>query len=338
MKTLLLLMLCLVPGVQLAAAVPLTAPPVQDARLSIDVGMIIIDIRNIDDVAQEFDATLIIYLSWRDPRLASPDSSETRIFSLNEIWSPRYQVSNEVHAQKRYPEQLRVDPDGKVVYIQRLTGSFSDRLDLRYFPFDTQLLDFRLTFPDFEPQHLELVPAAGLSGIMKEMSIAGWNIGRWHLQSDPVNVLNNITRASALMRFEAQRSTGYYLWKIIFPLVLIVFMSWAVFWISPDNAGPPLGLATTSMLTLIAYRFILGSQLPRVSYLTLLDYFILGSTVLVFLALLEVVITAALAQGGRTAQAHRLQRAARFVFPLLFGVLVVAVFTGRLLQPTLAAH
>jgi hypothetical protein len=328
MKTLLFLLLWLAPGMLATAAVPLTAPPGQDGRLKLDVGMIVVDIRSIDDVAQEFDATLIIYLSWRDPRLAS-DSGETRIFSLNEIWSPRYQVSNEVLAQKRFPEQLRVDPDGNVVYIQRLSGSFSGRLDLRHFPFDSQQLDFRLTFPDFEPQRLELIADADFSGIKKEISIAGWTIGAWHLQSDPVQVLRTITRASALMRFEAQRSTGYYLWKIIFPLVLIVFMSWTVFWISPENAGPPIGLATTSMLTLIAYRFILGSQLPRVSYLTLLDYFILGSTMLVFMALLEVVISAGLSQAGKTAQAYRVQRSARIVFPLLFGLLIVAVFMGR---------
>jgi len=329
MKTLMFLLLLLAPAMQVAAAVPLTVPPTQHDRLKLYVGMIVVDIRNIDDVAQDFDATLIIYLSWRDPRLAL-DSREIRTFSLNEIWSPRYQVSNEVLAHKRYPEQLQVDPDGNVVYIQRLSGSFSARLDLRNFPFDTQQLDFRLTFPDFDPQRLELVPDNDMSGILRDMSIAGWNVGGWHLRSDPINVLRNITRSSALMSFEAQRSTGYYLWKIIFPLVLIVFMSWTVFWISPENAGPPIGLATTSMLTLIAYRFILGSQLPRVSYLTLLDYFILGSTVLVFMALLEVVITSGLAQAGKTAQAHRLQRVARFVFPLLFGLLIVAVFTSQL--------
>jgi gamma-aminobutyric acid receptor subunit beta len=87
------------------------------------------------------------------------------------------------------------------------------------------------------------------------------------------------------------------------------------------------------MLTHIAYRFILGNQLPRVSYFTLLDYFILGSTVLVFMALLEVVITSGLAQAGKTAQAHRLQRAARLVFPLLFCLLIVAVFTSQLHLP-----
>jgi hypothetical protein len=332
MQILMFLLLLLAPAMQAAAAVPLTVPPAQHDRLKLNVGMIVVDIRNIDDVAQEFDATLIIYLSWRDPRLAS-DGGETRTFPLNEIWSPRYQVSNEVLAHKRYPEQLQVAPDGKVVYIQRLSGSFSARLDLREFPFDAQQLDFRLTFPDFEPQRLELVPDSDFSGILRQMSIAGWSVGAWHLQSDPINVLRNITRSSALMSFKARRSTGYYLWKIIMPLVLIVFMSWTVFWISPENAGPPIGLATTSMLTLIAYRFILGSQLPRVSYLTLLDYFILGSTVLVFMALLEVVITSGLAQAGKSAQAHRLQRAARLVFPLLFGVLIIAVFTSQLRLP-----
>jgi hypothetical protein len=323
-RGLLILLLLSLSSRVLPAAPPLTAPPAQHDRLKLDVGMVAVDIRNIDDVAQDFDAILIIYLSWRDPRLAS-DSREIRTYSLNEIWSPRYQVSNEVLAHKRYPEQLRVDPDGKVIYIQRLAGSFSTRLDLQYFPFDTQKLDFRLTFPDFEPQRLDLIPAADFSGILPEMSIVGWSIGAWDLQSDPIHVLRNITRASALLSFEARRSTGYYFWKIIFPLVLIVFMSWTVFWISPENAGSQISLATTSMLTLIAYRFILGSQLPRVSYLTLLDYFILGSTILVFLALVEVIITAGLAQAGHTARANRLDRTARILFPLLFGLIILAV-------------
>jgi hypothetical protein len=36
------------------------------------------------------------------------------------------------------------------------------------------------------------------------------------------------------------------------------------------------------MLTLIAYRFSIGELVPKVAYLTRLDYFILGSTLMVF--------------------------------------------------------
>jgi len=119
---------------------------------------------------------------------------------------------------------------------------------------------------------------------------------------------------------------GYYVWKIIFPLVLIVFMSWTVFWINPENAGAQIGLATSSMLTLIAYRFILGNLLPRVSYLTELDYFTLGATILVFLALVEVVLTSGLAQAGKHEAARRIDVGARVMFPVSFALLVLVVF------------
>jgi hypothetical protein len=34
-------------------------------------------------------------------------------------------------------------------------------------------------------------------------------------------------------------------------------MSWAVFWLSPQNIAPRTGLSATSMLTLIAFRLAL---------------------------------------------------------------------------------
>jgi len=93
-----------------------------------------------------------------------------------------------------------------------------------------------------------------------------------------------------------------------------------------DDAGAQIGVATSSMLTLIAYRFILGNLLPRISYLTELDYFILGSTILVFLALIEVVIASSLANAGRGERARRLDGGARLAFPLSYALLVIVVF------------
>ena len=45
------------------------------------------------------------------------------------------------------------------------------------------------------------------------------------------------------------------------------------------------------MLTLIAYRFAIGSEVPKLPYLTRLDAFILASSLLVFLSLIEVMLT-----------------------------------------------
>jgi VIT1/CCC1 family predicted Fe2+/Mn2+ transporter len=83
----------------------------------------------------------------------------------------------------------------------------------------------------------------------------------------------------------------------MFPLFLIVGMSWAVFWIDSSKIAPPIGTATVSMLTLIAYRFALGGLIPKVSYFTRMDSFITASTLLVFLALLVAILTGKLAKG-----------------------------------------
>jgi hypothetical protein len=68
-------------------------------------------------------------------------------------------------------------------------------------------------------------------------------------------------------------------------------MSWVVFWIEPSEPGIQLSIAMTSMLTLIAYRFAVDTQLPRLPYTTRLDTFILTSTLLVFFSLIEALVT-----------------------------------------------
>ena len=81
------------------------------------------------------------------------------------------------------------------------------------------------------------------------------------------------------------------------------------------------------MLTLIAYRFALGNLLPRISYMTRLDYFLLGSTVIVFLALVEVTATSRFVFLGRESLARKLDKYSRIGFPSVFvGILIYSLF------------
>jgi hypothetical protein len=95
-------------------------------------------------------------------------------------------------------------------------------------------------------------------------------------------------------------------------------MSWVVFLIDPKEAGTQINVAITTMLTLIAYRFAVGTDLPKVSYLTRLDYFILVATFLVFASLVEVVVTSGYAKIGELKRARAIDRWARVLFPLTF--------------------
>ncbi|MCK5722761.1 MAG: hypothetical protein KAI84_09510, partial [Gammaproteobacteria bacterium] len=118
--------------------------------------------------------------------------------------------------------------------------------------------------------------------------------------------------------FTAKRHFLYYLWQIILPLSLIVMMSLAVLWIDRGNTGTQIGLATSAMLALITYRFILARLLPVLPYMTRLDYFTLGSTLLVFLTLIEVIVTATLSRGNNDRLVNKIDKFFRFAFPIFF--------------------
>ncbi len=130
--------------------------------------------------------------------------------------------------------------------------------------------------------------------------------------------MGNLEVAGFVFEFDAKRYGRYYLWQVIVPLVFIVIMSWGAFYIDPINAGAQIGVATSSMLTLIAYRFMLGNLIPRLPYMTRLDYFTLGSTTVVFLTLLEVFITTNLALKGNEKIARKIDHCCRFAFPATF--------------------
>src|SRR4029077_15977122 len=117
-----------------------------------------------------------------------------------------------------------------------------------------------------------------------------------------------------------------YILKVILPLVLIVMMSWSVFWIDPATSNSQISVAVTSMLTLIAYRFAIDSQLPRLPYMTRLDALFLTSTLLVFFSLIEVLVTTILDNNQQTERAKRLDRCCRALFPINCAIALVAIF------------
>ena len=132
--------------------------------------------------------------------------------------------------------------------------------------------------------------------------------------------------SSYAFEFTASRNVQHYLLKVILPLVLIVMMSWAVFWIDPVTSNSQISIAVTSMLTLIAYRFAIDSQLPRLPYMTRLDAFILISTILVFFSLIEVLVTTILDHNQQTERAKKIDRYCRVIFPVIFVLASIVIF------------
>jgi hypothetical protein len=132
--------------------------------------------------------------------------------------------------------------------------------------------------------------------------------------------------AAAIYEIPLKRGSGYFVWKVVLPLCLIVAMSWAVFWIDPRELGSQLGLSASAVLTLVAFQWSLGQFLPRVSYMTTLDHFLIVSMIFVFLALGEAITSTRLAVRGHRELAFKLDRVCRIAFPISFCAIVSFLF------------
>jgi len=103
-----------------------------------------------------------------------------------------------------------------------------------------------------------------------------------------------------------------------------------VFWIDPSLVATQISVSVTAMLTLIAYRFALAGLIPRLAFLTSLDFFVLVSTLAVFISMIEVLYTAHLATSDQLKKARQIDRHARWVLPLIFVGLAVETLYLRL--------
>ncbi len=301
-------------------------PGSNDVPTPVNVLIFIIDVDDVKTADQSFIANVFLEYRWNDPRLVYQDEIE-RTKPLNDVWNPRLLMINQQRVVKTFPEVVSIAPSGDVTYRQRLWGTFSQPLELADFPFDRQTFTLQLVSVGYKPHEIDLRPDPTM-GIADHLSVTDWDVTNWQAGASSYIPIpgGDIELAGFSFYFEAQRKTGYFIVKVILPLILIVAMSWIVFWIDPNESGIQISVAITTMLTLIAYRFAVGADLPKVSYLTRLDFFILAATILVFASLLEVIVTSALAKQENLELARKLDNGSRWLFPGIFIIVAIKTF------------
>lgn len=291
------------------------------------VSIYFLDLDSVDTADQSYKANIYFIYRWHDPRLAhkSPGSI---IRPLHEVWNPRIQIINQ---QKIFPtlaELVSISQEGEVKYLQRVWGSFSQPLKLKNFPFDRQHITIQVGTVLYSADQVQLLPDPNKSsGIADQLSVTDWKITGWKTDSKPFQPSSDSISVSAFkLSVSAERRVDYFIVNVIIPLLLIVAMSWVVFWIEPkESSGTKISIAATAMLTLIAYRFAIGASIPKLSYLTRLDEFILWSTVLIFATLLEAVFTSSYAKAGKIHLALTIDWWSRWIFPST--LILVALLT-----------
>jgi gamma-aminobutyric acid receptor subunit beta len=243
------------------------------------------------------------------------------------MWTPRVLIVNDRGLKYHLPRIAEVDDDGNVMVRQRVSGKLSSDLAFREFPFDTQLLPVEIISYQYSPEEVVFSTDSMVTGVEK-FAVEGWNLKILEPSFDLFEVpAASATRPQLTVLLEAERLTKYYLLTMFLPMSLIVFMSWTVFWLQPDIVPSRIAISTASIFSLIAFGFSIRLSLPKVSYMTRADLFVMGCTLLVFLALAVAAISSRWVNSDRMERALRANVFMRWTYVLLYALVIVVALT-----------
>jgi len=338
-----------VAGISSLAAGPAAAQPalLDTPRPSRDGGPVVVlagfdlrDINEIDDETETFEFEGVLTLEWHDERQAFDPATEGAdeklyqgAYQFNEVftgWFPQVLLVNESGLYENHGVVLRVRPDGSLKLIETVNAAAKTDLDLRTYPFDGQRLKAVFEVLGFGEGEVMLQSAApsGASASYETVAVRmpQWNLARvgTSIQSHPARHAGRLGVASTfVVSMDVERKSLFMVRLVIVPLVLIVVLSWSVFWMEQSSLGDRVNVSFIGILTVVTYQIVLSEILPRISYLTLMNGFLNMSFFIMCASVVVSLWVGWLDRRGQTAMGDRIDRRCRWIFPVVYLALLL---------------
>ncbi len=265
-------------------------PPAFPVKVSAELDLI--KVSKIDDRSENFEVEFFLNQTWTDPRLAFDATLEKkakRVVPIDQIWTPKIQLTDKIDATIESGDAAHVFPDGRVLLHQAFKASIPTRFDLHTFPLDSHKLTIVFESPLYEQSDVEI--------LAKEIRLTDTQVENqvpngWHLKGLSTSSGSKIypsiqeTYARAEFKIEVLRDSHYYSWAVVLPLILIVATAWTTFWMETNEFSTQVGVVITSLLTIVAFKISIDSALPPLSYMTRIDLLFVLCQLSVFSTLL----------------------------------------------------
>lgn len=259
----------------------------------------------VDEQSQTFALDCYFRQFWTDSRLKfnSTTSLEELAMNwafLNRIWRPDTFIVNGknsyLHKMTVPNRFIRIAPNGRISYSQRLTLKARCQMDLHKFPLDSQTCPLRIGSFGHASEDIIYKWSSRPLSMEEDMEIAQYDLVSWKSFSSSIvsrGTLEKFNKSIIALEFTFQRQTGFFILQIYVPLTLIVCSSWVTFWLVKTDKGTEIpartSLGATTVLSVVTIGFG-GKGKPQVGYPTALDVFIIICFVTVFAAMVEFAI------------------------------------------------
>lgn len=277
-------------------------PPDGNNATIVTINIQVLAIFSIDVRTMDYYMDLLLRQSWHDRRLSWEEIPEFQNFKESlvspklkeQLWLPdlffRNGKDGYLHKMTLPNYLLRVHPNGKVLYSQKITMRFSCQMDLQTFPMDNQqchinigsygytLNELKFMWRDIKPVEFD-----------KKLQLSEFETPDRFITHDCTSGYNTSTGQYTCLNvtFELQRQLGSYLATTYVPNILIIMVSWLSFWVNVDSAPARVPLGLLSLLGILTQAISVSSTLPRVSYIKAIDIWMIFSIIFVIGVLVE---------------------------------------------------
>lgn len=334
-RCLAVLLLGFPPGSRASAAETrdLLGPPSQDGPVIVRADFLLREINAINDEAENFEFTGLLTLEWKDPRQAfDPEEAgvKERVyqgnFQFNELspgWFPQVVLVNKSGLFETDAIVFRVRPDGTSTLMSSVNAVAETSLGMRRYPFDSQRLEAVFEVLGFEAD--EVMLEAGKVASDPGLHLSQWQIGGIAASVRERETAGGSTGAGArelVVSIGVARESVFVLRLIALPLMLIVALSWSVFWMDRSSLGDRINLSFVGILTAVAYQILIGDLLPHVSYITLMHAFLNISFLIMCASAVMNLVVGSCDKAGKIARGDLIDRRCRWIFPLVYAALL----------------
>jgi len=259
----------------------------RDVRICVNVRRMY-DVRTVE---QEFTVRLSIDLYWIMPEGETPPTESEDDGDWQPEWTPKFQIRG-VKCEDRAEMYTTELMDGMRFVHGEITSlvTISEALELAAFPCDCQDLSIFLTSQQPATQYKFISPPDGTPPV--KLRTANMNLDDFRLLEDYSFIYNLYLfgvpprcYSTVDIKVKVVRQSRYYIINVAFIMFLIctfVLCSWAV---HPGAIADRWGVDFSLLLTAVAFKLILNDMLPRLSYLTTLDIYVLAGFIFLTLAI-----------------------------------------------------
>jgi len=316
----------------------LLAPPKEAVPIVVSARFDLYDINEINEEMETFEFTGVLRLRWKDPRQAFDPTAtgvDEKVFQgdyqFNELstgWYPQVVLVNQAGSYQQLGVVLRIQPDGVSTLVATVNATAETELDMRRFPFDGHRLKAVFEVLGFDRDEIRLqVDSDKVNDSSDEISVPQWNITAVEsLAQDHSSRYAGPDRVSSalIMVVDVQRNSFYAIRLVAFPLIVIVLLSFSVFWMERSSLGDRISVSFIGILTGVSYQIVTSASLPHISYMTLMHGFLNASFMMMCLTVVINLAVGALDKHGKYELGDRVDRNCRWIFPLVyFGLLVI---------------